>query len=96
VEINDVSEAVRQDVRVHQAEGVLAALLDVPIGEAVASLELKAQFAGHSLVDAAQQVLDDHEQRLLATSPPELGDRALAILRQHLNRVSSPLDEPTR
>ena len=96
MEFNEVPDAVRQDVRVHQAEGVLAALLDVPIGEAVASLELKAQFGGRSLVEAAQQVLDDHERRLRATSPSELGDRALAILRQHLDRVGSPLDEPTR
>ena len=91
-----MSDAIHQDVRIHQAEGVLAALLDVPIGEAVVSLELKAQFSGVSLENAAQQVLDDLERRVVDTAAPEIGDRALAILRQHLSRAGSPLDEPSR
>jgi hypothetical protein len=96
MEVNKVSDAVQRDVIVHQAEGVLAALLDVPIDEAIVSLGRKAQFGGVPLVDAALQVLSDHEKRILDTAPPEIGDRALAILRMHLDRAGSPLEGPSR
>jgi hypothetical protein len=93
---NEVSDAVQRDVTVHHAEGVLAALLDIPIDEAIVSLELKAQFGGVSLTDAAHQVLEDHEKRILDAAPPEIGDQALAILRLHLDRAGSPLEGPSR
>jgi hypothetical protein len=96
MEINEVSGAVQRDVIVHQAEGVLAALLDVPIDEAIVSLEQKAQFGGVPLLDAAHQVLDDHEKRILDTAPSEISDRALAILRMHLDRAGSPVEGPSR
>ena len=43
---HDLSAAITHDVTVHRAEGVLAALLDVSILDAAASLDLKAQFGG--------------------------------------------------
>jgi hypothetical protein len=54
----DPSAALTNDVTVHRAEGVLAALLDVSILDAAVSLDLKAQFRGLSLEATAQQVLD--------------------------------------
>jgi hypothetical protein len=86
--------ALTDDLTVHRAEGVLAALLDVSIPDAAVSLDLKAQFAGQSLTTAAQQVLDDHERRITVAAPRRIDDRALAVLRQHLNCATSPLDAP--
>jgi hypothetical protein len=86
--------AVDNNLTVHRAEGVLAALLDVSIHDAAVSLDLKAQFGGLSLTAAAQQVLDDHERRITVAAPRPIDDRALAVLRQHLNCASSPLDAP--
>jgi hypothetical protein len=90
----DPTAALTSDLTVHRAEGVLAALLDVSIPDAAVSLDLKAQFAGQSLTAAAQQVLDDHERRITAAAPRRIDDRALAVLRQHLNCATSPLDAP--
>lgn len=92
---HDLSAAITHDVTVHRAEGVLAALLDVSILDAAASLDLKAQFGGLSLEDTARQVLDDHERRITVAAPRDIDDRALAVLRQHLNCATSPLDAPT-
>jgi hypothetical protein len=91
-----VSEAADRDVTVHRAEGVLAGLLDVGIDEAITELERKARVRGVALVVAARQVLTDHERRILDASPPEIGDRALALLRLHLDRAGSPLEGPSR
>lgn len=96
METSEITEAVREQATVHRAEGVLAVRLGVPTEQAAVSLELKAQFRGVSLGEAAQRVLDDHERWLddTGTVPSELGDRTLAILRQHLETVGSPLDQP--
>jgi hypothetical protein len=92
----DPSAALTNDVTVHRAEGVLAALLDVSILDAAVSLDLRAQFRALSLEATAQQVLDDHERRISVAAPRrDIDDRALAVLRQHLDRASSPLDAPT-
>lgn len=96
METSEITEAVREQATVHRAEGVLAVRLGVPIEQAAVSLELRAQFRGVSLGEAAHGVLDDHERWLddTGTVPSELGDRTLAILRQHLDTVGNPLDQP--
>jgi hypothetical protein len=94
MEHHDPTNALTNDLTVHRAEGVLAALLDVSIPDAAVSLDLKAQFGGLTITAAAQQVLDDHERRITVAAPRDIDDRALAVLRQHLNRSSSPLDAP--
>ncbi len=97
METSEITEAVREQATVHQAEGVLAVVLGVPTEQAAVSLDLKAQFGGVSLVEAARRVLADHERRLgdTGTVPSELGDRTLTILRQHLDTVGSPLEQPS-
>ncbi|WP_433028557.1 hypothetical protein [Actinomycetospora sp. CA-053990] len=97
METSEITEAVRDQATVHQAEGVLAVVLGVPTEQAAVSLDFKAQFGGVSLVEAARRVLADHERRLgeTGTVPSELGDRTLMILRQHLDTVGSPLEQPS-
>jgi hypothetical protein len=96
MEIDEVADRERTQARIHQAEGVLSVLLGVSVEQAAVSLDLKAQFGGTSLADAADRVLRDHERDLGATAPPEIGERTLAILRQHLDSAGSPLDQPVR
>ncbi|MDD7920292.1 hypothetical protein [Actinomycetospora callitridis] len=95
METSEITEAVREQATVHRAEGALAVVLGVPTEQAAVSLDFTAQFGGVPLVEAARRVLDDHERRLddTGTVPSELGDRTLAILRQHLDTVGSPLDQ---
>jgi hypothetical protein len=96
VEIDEVADQHRRQARIHQAEGMLSVMLGVSTEQAAVSLELKAQFGGTSLAEAAHRVLSDHERSLGLTAPPEIGDRTLAILRQHLDSAASPLDQPVR
>ena len=86
--------ALPREVTVAQAQGVLAALLDVSIADAATSLELKAQFSRLSLEGAARQVLDDHQRRVKVDAPTEIDGRALAILRYHVN-TPRPHDAPS-
>jgi hypothetical protein len=95
MEPHDPSAALAGDITVYRAEGALAAMLDVSVHDAAVSLELRAQFRGLSREDAAQQVLDDLQRRIGVATPRDIDDRALAILRQHLDRATSPLDAPT-
>jgi hypothetical protein len=95
MEPRNPSVTLDDNLTVHRAEGVLAALLDVSILDAAVSLDLKAQFGGVSLTAAAQRILDDHEGRIGVVAPRDIDDRALAVLRQHLDRATSPLDAPT-
>ncbi len=92
MEPSELPGALADDVTVHRAEGVLAALLDVSIADAAVSLELKAQFGGMTLREAAQQLIDDHARRIDVAPPKDIDDRALAVLRQHLDRATTPLD----
>jgi hypothetical protein len=96
MEIDEVADRERRQARIHQAEGVLSVMLGVSTEQAAVSLDLKAQFGGTSLTEAADQVLGDHERDLGVTAPPLIGDRTLAILRQHLDSAGSPLDQTAR
>ena len=69
--------------RIHRAEGELSALLGVPVDQAAVALEFSAQFRGISLAEAAEHVLSGR---------PEVGERELEILRQHLDGARTPLD----
>jgi hypothetical protein len=95
-EVDEVSDTAPRGVVVHRAEGVLAGLLDISIDEAIDDLARTARARGVPLVDAARQVIEDHERRVLDAAPPEIGDRALALLRLHLDRSGSPLEGPSR
>jgi hypothetical protein len=95
-EVDEVPDTAPPGVTVHRAEGVLAGQLDVSIDEAIDELARTARTRGVPLVDAARQVLEDHERRVRAAAPPEIGDRALALLRRHLDRAGSPLEGPSR
>ncbi|WP_328305740.1 hypothetical protein [Actinomycetospora sp. NBC_00405] len=97
MEISEITEVAREQATVHRAEGVLAVVLGVPTEQAAVSLDFTAQFGGVSLVEAARRVLDDHERQLDDTGPvpSEVGERTLAILRQHLDTVGSPLEQPS-
>ena len=82
----DLPGMLTDQVTLHQAEGVLATMLDVSIPMARVDLELRAQLGGSSLTDAAQRVLDDHARRIAVPAvPEELDERVLAVLRRHLS-----------
>ena len=96
MEPDELSAALTKDVTVHQARGVLAALLGVSIDDAAVSLDLKAQFSGSSVEEAARQVIDDHTRRISAARPGEVIDnRARALLGHHLRRGAEPSGEPS-
>ena len=78
--------------QVPQAQGLLASVLGVPIDEAVAGLELLAQFRGVSVPQAADAIMDSHGARL--HEPRETQHPELRFLAQHLDRASTPLDHP--
>ena len=82
--------ALPREVVVAQAEGVLAALLDVSLADAATSLDLRARLDGLSPGGAAQQILDDHQHRISLGAPVELDARALAVLRYHLGGQVGP------
>ncbi len=75
---------------------MLAALLGVSIDDAAVSLDLRAQFSGSSVGEAARQVLEEHMRRIAASRPGEvIDDRAQALLRHHLLRGAAPSGEPS-
>jgi hypothetical protein len=96
MESSTVMVAWSTDATVHRAQGVLAALLGVSIEDAAISLGLTSQFGGLSLGEAAQRILAAHTARIGVDGPPTIDDRALAILRQHLDSTVGPLDAETR
>ena len=92
---DDLTDAAPAGAVVFHAEGVLAALLDVSIEQAAMSLDLQAQFSGLTLADTAQRVLEGHHRRLNDPTRPEVDNRTLTILRQHLDQIADPLNAPT-
>jgi hypothetical protein len=88
-----VTGAEERSAQVHQAEGMLAVLLGVPIEQAVVSLDLRAQFRGIPLREAAREILASRPEDVGLDGAPEIGERTLAILRQHFDATTSPLEQ---
>ncbi len=91
--VDELSALLRRHATVRQAQGVLAAALEVPLPDAVADLERRARSAGVSIEDASAQVLEEHAQRVAgAPAAGAMDERTFALLRQHLLR--GPSTEP--
>ena len=91
-----VADDEGRTAEVHRAEGMLAILLGVPVEQAVVSLDLRAQFRGISLREAAREIIASRPEDVGLDREPEIGERTLAILRQHFDSTTSPLEQSRR
>lgn len=93
---DDVTDDAVRTAEVHRAEGMLAVLLGIPIEQAVISLDLRAQFRGIPLREAAREILASRPEDVGHEAAPRIGEDMLAVLRQHFDATTSPLDQVHR